>query len=64
MICIVRNPIETIASNARVYALGGQNLTLEQNLAVDFPEFWNEFVLATARNMSSMHEYITGQLAQ
>ena len=64
MVCIVRNPIEIISSYARAYALEGTNIKSEENLAVEFPEFWNDFVLATAKNMSRMHEYITEELAQ
>ena len=48
MVCMVRNPLETIAEYANAYVLQGHNLTPHENLNDEFPQFWNDFVLATA----------------
>ena len=59
---MVRNPLETIASNARNYAHQGHDLTLDQDLNTEFPEFWDKFVEATATNIARSYEFMTQKL--
>ena len=59
MICMVRNPLDVIALNAYFHILRGHDIAPEQSIDKEYPEFWEEFVIATAKNMNSVHTYIT-----
>ena len=59
---MVRNPLDTIFSNARHHALLGHNLNPDQHLHTDFPEFWDQFAIATATNIARSHEFMAANI--
>ena len=59
---MVRNPLDTIFSNARHHALLGHNLNPDQYLHTEFPEFWDKFAIATATNIARSHEFMAANI--
>ena len=64
MIVVVRNPIDVIPSFAYLHAFRSHSLTPNERLDVDFPEWWNEWVIKMAQCMQFNHTFTVERLAK
>ena len=63
MICLVRNPLDIIASCAFRHCLHSHNLKPQESLNQQFPEWWDKWVRETAENIQYSHTFIDDNLA-
>ena len=64
MVCIVRNPIDVIPSYAYLSSFVSHSLVPNEKLHVDFPEWWNEWVVAMSRCIQFNHTFVVDNLAK
>ena len=63
MIVINRNPIDVIHSFALLEITGSHRLKIEQELHRDFPEFWNEWITRSIKNLKEDHDIVFNEIA-
>ena len=63
MICLVRNPLDIIASSAFKHCLHSDTLKPQESLNQQFPEWWEKWVRENAENIQYSHTFIDDNLA-
>ena len=63
MICLVRTPLDIIASCAFRHCLHSDNLKPQESLNQQFPEWWDKWVRDTVENIAYSHTFIDDNLA-
>ena len=64
MICVVRNPLDIIASYAFFVSMKSHSLVPEEKLNERFPAWWKEWVTTMAEQISYNHDYIVDTLSE
>ena len=60
MVCVVRNPMDTIFEASEIKNLFGRNdsLQIKDNLRADHTHWWNQWVDSQSQNMQTNHDFI------
>ena len=64
MICIVRNPLDIIASYAFFVCMKSHSLVPQENLNEAFPEWWTGWVKSMSDQICYNHNYIVNTLSK
>ena len=64
MIVIARNPIDVIPSFANLVNTHSHSLEINETYHVDFPEFWDQWVLKMSATMRKNHSEVLNSLAR
>ena len=64
MIVIVRNPLDIFPSFATLMQTKSQSLVINEQIHVDFPEWWDHFLKANSENLAKNHAFIFSKIAE